>query len=126
MKKEIIKNDRKWICEEKANYYEVKYYEYSKICNVWTYVSKDNWSTELVEELERDEQMKENEVSDYEKEKAMNDLQRGVFITKVLAELTVDLTVCKLMSDEPLKEWKIYLEKFKKEIDNLYERVSNK
>ena len=56
----------------------------------------------------------------------MNDLQREAFITKTLAELTVDLTVCKLMSDEPLKEWKIYLEKFKKEIDNLYERVSNK
>ena len=30
MKKEIVKNDRKWICEEKENYYEVKYYEYSK------------------------------------------------------------------------------------------------
>ena len=56
----------------------------------------------------------------------MNDLQREAFITKTLAELTVDLTVCKLMCDEPLKEWKIYLEKFKKEIDNLYERVSNK
>ena len=48
--------------------------------------------------------MQENEVSDHEKEKAMNDLQREAFITKVLAELTVDLTVCKLMSDEPLKE----------------------
>ena len=55
MKKEIIKNDRKWIREEKISYYEVKYYEYSKICNVWTYVSKDNWSRELVEELERGE-----------------------------------------------------------------------
>ena len=55
MKKEIVKNDRKRICEEKENYYEVKYYEYSKICNVWTYVSKDNWSNELVEELERGE-----------------------------------------------------------------------
>ena len=55
MKKEIIKNDRKWICEEKGSYYEVKYYEYSKICNVWTYVSKDNWSRDLVEELERGE-----------------------------------------------------------------------
>ena len=63
---------------------------------------------------------------DFESEKRFNDLQREAFITKVLAELTVDLTVCKLMSDEPLKEWKIYLEKFKKEIDNLYERVSNK
>ena len=81
--------------------------------------------------------MKENEASDCKKErarfitlkqleKAMNDLQREAFITKTLAELTVDLTVCKLMCDEPLKEWKIYLEKFKKEIDNLYERVSNK
>ena len=66
------------------------------------------------------------EPTDYEKEKAMNDLQREAFITKVLAELTVDLTVCKLMRDEPLKERKIYLEKFKKEIDRLYERISNK
>ena len=70
--------------------------------------------------------MQENDVSDYEKEKAMNDLQREAFITKTLAELTVDLTVWELMSNEPLKDWKIYLEKFKKEIDNLYERVSNK
>ena len=70
--------------------------------------------------------MNKEERTDYELEKAMNDLQREAFITKTLAELTVDLTVCKLMCDEPLEEWKIYLEKFKKEIDNLYERVSNK
>jgi len=56
-------------------------------------------------------------------EKAMNDLQREVFIYKTLCELTVDLTVCKLMCDDPLKEWKVYLEKFKKEIDRLYEKV---
>lgn len=61
-----------------------------------------------------------------EAEKAMNDLQREVFITKTLQELEVDLVVCKLMSENPLKEWKIYLEKFKKEIDRLYERVSNR
>lgn len=66
------------------------------------------------------------EVTDFEKEKAMNDLQREVFIAKTLNELMVDLVVCKLMSDDPLKEWKIYLEKLKKEIDTLYERVSNK
>lgn len=66
------------------------------------------------------------EPTDYEKEKAVNDLQREAFIHKVLCELMVDLTVCKLMCNEPLKEWKIYLEKFKKEIDSLYERVSNR
>lgn len=71
-----------------------------------------------------------NEISDYEKEKAMNNLQREVYITKTLQELFADLMVCKLLKqfhDEalnPLEEWKIYLEKFKKEIDNLYERVS--
>ena len=70
--------------------------------------------------------MNKEERTDYELEKAMNDLQRETFITKTLTELTVDLTVCELMCDEPLEEWKIYLEKFKKEIDNLYERVSNK
>lgn len=59
-------------------------------------------------------------------EKAMNDLQREVFIHKTLCELEVDLTVCTLMSDNPLEEWKIYLEKFKKEIDRLYERISNR
>lgn len=66
------------------------------------------------------------EPTDYEKEKVVNDLQRETFIHKVLCELMVDLTVCQLMSNDPLKEWKIYLEKFKKEIDSLYERVSNR
>ena len=88
---------------------------------------KDYLSEEEIKEIIIDELRKEaREHFCNEKEKAMNDLQREAFITKVLAELTVDLTVCKLMCDEPLKEWKIYLEKFKKEIDNLYERVSNK
>ena len=74
--------------------------------------------------------MKEH--SDYEKEKTVNDLQREVFIHKTLCELQVDLMVCKLLKEfnkkalNPLEEWKIYLEKFKKEIDNLYERISNK
>lgn len=72
------------------------------------------------------------ETTDYQKEKAVNDLQREAFINKTLCELTADLMVCKLLYDfnkekakKPLEEWRIYLEKFKKEIDNLYERVSN-
>lgn len=70
------------------------------------------------------------EPTDYEKEKAVNDLQREVFMQKVLCELQADLMVCKLLKDfhkealNPLEEWKIYLEKFKKEIDNLYERIN--
>lgn len=73
-----------------------------------------------------------NESTDYEKEKAMNDLQRECYIYKTLCELQTDLVVCKLLkqfhkeAQNPLKEWKIYLEKFKKEIDDLYERVSNR
>lgn len=69
---------------------------------------------------------------DYIKEKAQNDLQREVFIEKTLCELTTDLMVCKLLKEfhkealNPLDEWRIYLEKFKKEIDDLYERVSNR
>ena len=69
---------------------------------------------------------------DFESEKRFNDLQREFYITKTINELLADLTVCKLMKQfneeakEPLDEWLIYLEKFKKEIDNLYERVSNK
>lgn len=73
-----------------------------------------------------------NDISDYKKEKAVNDLQRETYITKTLQELTTDLMVCKLLKQfndealDPLDEWKIYLDKFKKEIDNLYERVSKR
>jgi hypothetical protein len=70
--------------------------------------------------------------TDYGKEKAQNDLQREVYIYKTLCELQTDLMVCKCMKEfhkeakNPLEEWKLYLEKFKKEIDSLYERVSKK
>ena len=73
-----------------------------------------------------------DDISDYEKEKAVNDLQRETYITKTLQELTTDLMVCKLLKQfndealDPLDEWKIYLEQFKKEIDNLHERVSKR
>ena len=76
--------------------------------------------------------MNDDNVSDYEKEKAVNDLQRETYITKTLEELATDLMVCKLLKQfhnealEPLAEWKIYLKRFKEEIDKLYERVSNK
>lgn len=69
---------------------------------------------------------------DFESEKRFNDLQREFYINKTLNELLTDLTVCKLMKQfneeakDPLEEWLIYLEKFKKEIDDLYERVSNR
>lgn len=74
--------------------------------------------------------MLNNNVSDYEKEKAQNDLQRETYIMKTLEELTTDLMVCKLLKQfhnealEPLEEWKIYLKRFKEEIDGLYERIS--
>ena len=69
---------------------------------------------------------------DFESEKRFNDWQREFYINKTLNELLIDLNVCKLMKQfneeakEPLEEWLIYLEKFKKEIDNLYERISNR
>ena len=69
---------------------------------------------------------------DFESEKRFNDLQREFYINKTLNELLIDLNVCKLMKQfneeakEQLEEWLIYLEKFKKEIDNLYERISNR
>ena len=68
---------------------------------------------------------------DFETEKRSNDLAREDFIRKMLDELTTDLMVCKLLKQfhkealNPLEEWKIYLEKIKKEIDELYERISN-
>lgn len=74
-----------------------------------------------------------DQITDYQKEKAVNDLQREAFINKTLCELQTDLMVCKCMYEfnqeeakKPLEEWRIYLEKFKKEIDNLYERVSKR
>ena len=73
----------------------------------------------------------QNEATEYQKEKAQNDLQREVFIQKTLNELMADLMVCKCMYDfhsnealYPLEEWLIYLNRFKKEIDTLYERIS--
>lgn len=69
-------------------------------------------------------------MNSYEEEKRVNDLQRATFLYKTMQELTTDLMVCKLLKDfheealPPLEEWKKYLEDFKKEIDNLYERVS--
>lgn len=72
------------------------------------------------------------EPTDYEKEKAVNDLQRETYITKTLQELITDLMVCKLLKEfhdealNPLDEWKIYLERFKKEIDSLYEQISKR
>lgn len=74
----------------------------------------------------------EQKITDYEKEKRQNDLQRQVFLYKTLSELTTDLMVCKLLKDfhedakNPLEEWREYLNYFKKEIDGLYERVSNR
>ena len=71
-----------------------------------------------------------NEPTEYEKELAQNNLQREAFIEKVLCELQTDLVVCKCMKDfneealPPLEEWKKYLQRFKEEIDRLYERVS--
>ena len=61
------------------------------------------------------------DITDYEKEKAQNDLQRETYILKTMQELTADLMVCKCMYEfnrneakKPLEEWKIYLEKFKR------------
>ena len=76
--------------------------------------------------------MEENNICEYGKEKKFNDLQREVYINKTLRELTADLMVCKLLKEfyqeasEPLEEWREYLIKFKKEIDNLYERISKR
>ena len=66
-------------------------------------------------------------ISEYQKEKAVNDLQRETYINKTLQELTTDLMVCKLLKQfhqeiiNTLDEWCIYLEKYKKEIYIIYE-----
>lgn len=60
MEKEIILKDRKWefIKQDKKTssgetLYTIKYYEYSNICGVWTYISQD---TDYTEEVIRDYQ----------------------------------------------------------------------
>lgn len=53
--KTIIKNDQKWEIEKLEGYsktYEVKYYEYSKICKCWNYISKYLCDEEIAMELE--------------------------------------------------------------------------
>lgn len=56
MKKEIIKNDKKWIFEKDENgSYTIYYQEYSKMCNCWINVSKDkNNSEEVVKMYQAD------------------------------------------------------------------------
>ena len=57
MKKEIIKNDKKWIFEKEENgTYTIYYYEYHKSCNAWVNVSKNkNNSLEIVEMVQHEQ-----------------------------------------------------------------------
>ena len=56
MKKEIIKNDKKWIFEKDENgNYTIYYKEYSKICNCWVNVSRQsNYSEEVAKMYQED------------------------------------------------------------------------
>ena len=56
MKKEIIKNDKKWIFEkdEQGNY-TIYYQEYSKICDCWVNIGKDKNNTEEVVKMYQNE-----------------------------------------------------------------------
>lgn len=54
--------------------------------------------------------------------KVLNKLAREQFKSKLLAEILMDLQVCKL---ENLNS-KEYIEELKQEIDNIYERFNNK
>lgn len=54
--------------------------------------------------------------------KVLNKLAREQFKSKLLAEILMDLQVCKLENLNP----KEYIEELKQEIDNIYERFNNK
>lgn len=54
--------------------------------------------------------------------KVLNKLAREQFKSKLLAEILIDLQVCKLENLNP----KEYIEELKQEIDNIYERFNNK
>ena len=53
--------------------------------------------------------------------KVLNKLARDQFKSKLLAEILMDLQVCKLENLNP----KEYIEELKQEIDNIYERFKN-
>lgn len=53
--------------------------------------------------------------------KILNKLAREQFKSKLLAEILMDLQVCKLENLNP----KEYIEELKQEIDNIYERFNN-
>lgn len=53
--------------------------------------------------------------------KVLNKLAREQFKSKLLAEILMDLQVCKLENLNP----KEYIEELKQEIDNIYERFNN-
>ena len=53
--------------------------------------------------------------------KVLNKLAREQFKSKLLAEILIDLQVCKLENLNP----KEYIEELKQEIDNIYERFKN-
>lgn len=61
---------------------------------------------------------------DKETELKFNDMAREQFISKMLKELTIDLTICKIAKpNEALKYWGEYIKRIKFEIDRLYERI---
>lgn len=56
MKKEIIKNDKKWLFIEQENgNYAIEYQEYHKSCNEWVKISKDkNYTKETIIEIQKE------------------------------------------------------------------------
>ena len=62
------------------------------------------------------------DVIETETGKVLNKLAREQFKSKLLAEILIDLQVCKLENLNP----KEYIEELKQEIDNIYERFNNK
>ena len=62
------------------------------------------------------------DVIETETGKVLNKLAREQFKNKLLAEILMDLQVCKLENMNP----KEYIEELKQEIDNIYERFNNK
>ena len=111
---EYINDDKKIIYFDKYRKVILSYNEYDE--NTEELTLQDLQAiNKKVRELRLD-------VIETETGKVLNKLAREQFKSKLLAEILIDLQVCKLENLNP----KEYIEELKQEIDNIYERFNNK
>lgn len=87
---------------------------------LYTHVSK-NITMEELQAINKKCKELRLDMIETETGKVLNKLAREQFKSKLLAEILIDLQVCKLENLNP----KEYIEELKQEIDNIYERFNN-